>query len=282
VPFRISGSIRKWWFGDKSLEDFAKFEYEKAINYLFDILDIPKCDWKYFTISGIEVGKNISIKVPCFVVKESTARFKNSCYEMSSYKTGIRFQSKSKKFVAKIYDKVEEISKDFKRKRIREPEENKFLKEHGDKNILRVEYTVSGGKNNVSEQLGFNNIEESIIHFENLYDFFMECSRHFQFCSNVIPTFDARGKKDSEFIDFAIKVLTHVFGIAKVDRMAGQLKYRKMRVRIKRVQENTFGEIGLYGKLAFLHDVQRALLYSMQKSKCLNLVRDVLLKKRAV
>ena len=40
VHFKIKNSLRKWWFGDKSIKDFSKHDYEAAINLLFPLVFI--------------------------------------------------------------------------------------------------------------------------------------------------------------------------------------------------------------------------------------------------
>ena len=281
TTFKIQNSLRKWWFGGKSVKDFSKQDFEAAINYLFDILEVSKRKRKYFLISEIEVGMNVFVKLSCPEILNRINGFKSRSYVCNTFgHNGIVYETKTYKNYLKIYDKVEEISKNFKTSKVLYKDESQFLKDYADKNIPRVEFTIDS-PSQIKKRLGFNNLEDGIKHFENLYKYFWNEIRHIQFSNDFddIPDIDFTGKNDTEFLNFLAFVGKVKLGKEYVTRKSKQLKYRTIGKKLKKLSESVPQNPCLYGKYAFLKDIRNQMLLSMYKSDCLHLVKELSLKK---
>ena len=280
VYFQIENSLRKWWFGDKSIEDFSKEDYEAAINRLFDILEIPQTERKYFIISEIEVGMNINTKRPCAEILNRIVGYRSNCYSRDAYKTGIAYKAKTKGI--KFYDKVEEISKKLKNKRIKSIEEKQFLKNTMGKNVLRIELSAIYGKSKIKKTLGFDNLEDSIIHFDNLYQRFFEHLQHICYdnIDDDMLSADFTNMTTQEFGEWIWRYAMDKLGKERVDRIVKPQK-RSVKRKVKWLYANPLLIECTYNKNAFLKDIKIQMLYSMQKSRCLHLVKKVFLKKSA-
>jgi len=285
VCFSITGSLRKWWYGDKSVKDFSKPDFEEAVNYLLDILDISQKGRKHFIIPRIEIGMNILVKVPCSEILNSIVGYKNNCYSRNSYKTGISYETKTYKKYIKLYDKVEEISKGFKNKRVKDIDESQFLNDTEGKNILRVEFTIGGGQAKVNKELKFDNLEECIFHFDNLYSYFWNQLQLIKYCnSDEISIDDVIFGSFKESLPRIAKIgLTKYFNVECVDRKLKQTNNQKMRTKIMDLYKIPIEKLCSYDIHAFMIDIRNQMLYSLHKSDCLFLVQKLsLILKRSV
>ena len=276
--FEITGSLRTWWYGDKSVKDFSKPDFEAAKNLLFDILEVPQKERKYFIISKIEIGMNIPVKVPCSEIINKIIGYKSNCYSRNSYAgTGIVYETKRYKKFIKMYDKVEEISKKFKKNKIKSFEEEQFLKDYGDKNILRIEFTIGGGQARINEVLGFNNLEDCIIHFNELFYFFWTQLQYIKY-NNIDDDISIDDVIYGTYKDSVMRLAR--FGLAKlgnerVDRKIKQTKDYNMKRKLKKLYESPLEKVCSYNIRSFMIDIRNQMLYSLYKSRCLFLVKKL-------
>ena len=280
VFFSITGSLRKWWFGDKSIKDFSKQDYVAAINLLFEILEIPQRERKNFFMPRIEVGMNNPVKVSCIEILNKIVGYKNNCYFRNSYKTGIVYQSKTNKGI-KLYDKIEEISKDFKNKRIKDFDESQFLNDNKGRNLLRIEFTIGGGQSKVNKELGFDNLEDSIVHFDNLYSYFWKQLQHIQYSDayNDVPSMDFTGKSYKDFLIYLAHIGKRKLGIECSDRIIRQLNPVDRRKAKKLLHDENYSPKFPYDIHRFMINIRNNMLLPMYKSKCLFLVKKLSLNK---
>ena len=278
--FSIDGSIRKWWFGDKSLKDLSIMDYADAINSVFEILEIPQKDRKYFVISRIEIGMNVFVKLPCYEILNRIIGYKSISYSRNAYKTGIVYKSATKIGI-KMYDKIEEISKDFKNKRIKSFDEAQFLKENKEKNALRIEFTPKEPAK-IKKELGFNDLENSTVHFDKFYSYFWEQLQHIQYDNayNLTSDIDFSDIGGKEFDDLLLICGVIHLGIERIDIALKQPHFKYRRAKVKKLRKKYPVEDCPYNRLSFLKDVKIEMLYSMQKSGCLHLVKEGLLKNK--
>jgi len=271
VCLEITGSIRKWWFGNKSTKDFSKQEYSAAINLLFEILEIPQKWKKNFIISKVEVGMNIYVKQPCSEILNRVTEYRSSCYLRHSHPTGIAFKAKSKEI--KLYDKIEEISKKFKKKSIKDVEESQFLENNKDKNLLRIEFKI-----NCKSELGFNNLEDSIIFFDDLYFYFWKKLRYIKYNNNELGEFTGKNYKD--FLKYLAYVGIDSLETEIFEKMIKQLNKNAKR-EARKLYETSSTESCSYNKFQFFRDIKIQMLYSMKESRNLYLVKELFLKKQS-
>jgi hypothetical protein len=278
VLFTIKGSLRKWWYGSKSTKDFCKQDFDVAINLLFDILEIPQKQRKYFYIARIEVGLNVRVKLSCSEIARRIVGYKRKSYERKPYSTGIMYNSKTVKG-AKLYDKVEEISRGFKGKLIKDDEEVLFLKDYADKNIFRIEFPIAQNAV-INRELGFGNIEDSITYFDNLYIYFWGQIQYLQYSDayDRMPCLDCENKSNKEFNDYLKCIGIWYLGIERVVEMTKKLKDRNT-TRIvknffeKNLYENPTVKNDSYDKNAFMKDIKIQILHSMKDSRNLYLIK---------
>ena len=281
--FRIAGSIRKWWFGNMSVDDFTKSDYEAAIKYLFALLEIHICEARHFILSVIEVGLNINFRIPFPEIASRIVGYKNSCYTRISYAgTGICYETKTKSKFFRFYNKIEEIAKDFKNIRLKSFEEAKFLEDYEGENIQRIEFNLEK-PSEIQKELGFNNIEDSIIHFDAFYSYFWKQMQHIQFSDVFIkmPAIESPINNYKDFQKHMAKIGIKISGVVYVYELIKQIKNGKARNRAKKFIKSDSGEINIYDKSAFLIAAKSQMLKSMHKSGCLFLVRKLFLNKSA-
>jgi hypothetical protein len=288
VFFQIRGSLRKWWYGDMSVKDFSKKDYEDAISLLFDILAVSKRKMKYFCIARIEVGMNIFIKTPCSEILSRIVGFtknKSKPYSRNSYEgTGIVFETKTNGNFLKLYDKVKEISKNFKKnsliKDFKEESQAQFLKDYTGKNILRIEFTLAM-RSKIKKELGFDNLEDSVSHFDTSYSYFWEQIKNIQFGDvfNKIQTLKRPIENYKEVLIHFAKIGMNISGIEFVNEIIKQIKNRNVRRKVRKLFAETSDGICSNVKDAFMKDVRNRMLFSMCHSKCLFLVEKLHLNK---
>jgi len=280
VSFRIQGSLRKWWYGDKSVKDFNKKDFNTAINFLLEFLEVSESQRKFFLISRIEIGLNIFVKVPCSEILSRIVGYKKGKhYSRNTYgDTGIVYETKTNRNHVKMYDKVEEIAKDFKKKFLKSFEEDQFLKDYADNNILRIEFSIAT-KSKICDKLGFDNLQDSIDNFDNLFCYYWEQIKGIQFSNayDSIPIMDFTDKSDKEFTDYLKIVGIYTLKLERVERMVKQLKNRSMRAKIKKLHESPMITFCSYDQKAFMINIKNQMLLPMYHSGCLYLVKVLFL-----
>lgn len=266
---KIEGSIRKWYLGN-TIDNLSKFEYKDAWEQVFYLLEIPLNKMQYFNIVRAEIGVNVAVKRPCYEIEKAILGYKSNCYVDKSTKgEGRKF--KSKHFSIKLYNKVEEIIAPFKNKRIKTNEEKTILKKYEDKNILRIEFTISGGKSNINEKLGYCTLADSITYFENSFIFFWDSLLHLEFDWSLVGDFmfNPKGKTLKEMNNFLLADSIHQnFDLIK--QWAKKMKHQRNVVySTKEFLKRNSLENNSYGEKGFYKDVKIQLIYSMQKSRCI-------------
>lgn len=145
----ISGSIRKWYYGQCSIKDISRCDMPKVFQLLAQNLSIKLEELCPFTVSRIEIGLNFSSKHDGSLIKSLAVKYINASYKIGDYENYRCFSSKSRNNTLKIYDKGQEIKS--KIGLITNEAEDKFLKEYSTANITRVELQYSGGNKKVSK-----------------------------------------------------------------------------------------------------------------------------------
>jgi len=102
---RITGSLRKWYFGAKSIEDLTVNDFIKALKLLSGYLEIPFKNLLEFNITRVEIGRNIRIKVPVSPFLGIVAGFSNSSYKLRQEKGWRHFRTEQ--FKVTLYDKIQ-------------------------------------------------------------------------------------------------------------------------------------------------------------------------------
>ena len=174
-------------------------------------------------------------------------------------------------------NKVIEISKKFRKKKIKTEEQKRFLKENEGRDILRIEFTAKGGHTKIKNRLGIGTISESVTYFGLLYIFFWDSLQDIQFTDMYCnePILDAKGKTQKEILDFVKLYGIFMLGEERIKEMVDESKNpRNTRQVIKRLQNNTKARYGSYSKESLMKDVKRQLVLSMQKSGWLHLAKE--------
>ena len=260
---KIIGSLRKWFYGHLSLEDFTKEDYEACVEQLLSILEIPYKYCNEIFIARIEIGVNAHIAVTCQEALLHISGFRNSCYQPIIYGSGKTYRSKS--MSAKMYDKITEINRKFKRNLIKDEDEKKFLADNPINNILRIEFTIKQGKARIKERLGFCTVQESIKQFNKFYAFFLEELKHIQFNNGQMLVFT--GKSVKEFTSFlqicGIRALTFEY----VLEIIKPLKYsRQIKNKILQLMKRTKHQENEYSQIKFRKNVIDAIILLLKKS----------------
>jgi len=262
----IVGSIRKWYYGEKSLQDFTLYDFIKAIEILSSALEIPFNLFGQFSISMTEIGLNIRVSEKCSNIINMIVGFKSSCYETSTFRGYKKFKTAS--FEIKLYDKLNQIiGKKNQRKFIKSTEETEFINDNLNKNWLRVELKISKGKN-ITKRIGFKTVGEFIDNFNDLYLYYWVNIQELQFSemNTTIPNFEPENKSDKEFSDFLDLVAIYTLGIEVAIQMARKLKYRRMTTKIKKISENSIVEFSTYNKKRFCMNVMGQIVLNLIKS----------------
>jgi len=155
---RIVGSLRKWYYGEDSLEDLTRKDFICAIKLLSEKLQIPYDEFLKFDFYKVEIGRNIRLKVPVASFLSLVAGFSSNSYILRQENGWRHFRTC--RFKATLYDKIKEIKKKSKKGLIKELDENHLPFE--ELNVLRVEFTIMGGKAEIQKKLGFSSIYDFV------------------------------------------------------------------------------------------------------------------------
>ena len=174
----IIGSLRKWYFGQLSFQDFTEITYRKALKLFAHTIGISLEELRSFTLSSIEIGINCRMDVDINYIKKGIYQFRDKRYQKKYDVTSIKFKSKKGIVTLKIYDKYQEIYDKCINKRIKSYEEEEFIKMHQHENNIRIELSLRGGQDLINKTLfrlrkGTKiTIGTTIEHFDTLYTFF--------------------------------------------------------------------------------------------------------------
>ncbi|MDF9831789.1 hypothetical protein [Parabacteroides sp. PF5-6] len=205
----LKGSLRKWYFGECSLKDFTSKTFLLALRKLSKTLGIPTFWLFTFDVWHAEIGLNVKMKVDFLSIKPFLVGFRDQRYETFIAPTSVKFKSKTKNYKAIMYDKCKEIIDTRCGKKRLSPEESDFLKKSESENWTRVEFTLSGGKKELSRRLSVGDeygltLGELQKNFSLLYSFFWRETGRFEISpkSDHLPVFD--GKSAKEYTDYLL------------------------------------------------------------------------------
>jgi len=264
--FKIVGSLRKWFYGSQSLKDFTIMDFVEAIALLSSTLEIPFDQFCEFSISMIEIGKNIKVSEKCSNILNMIVGYKSSSYDPATYRGYKRFNTAN--FGIKIYDKPAEILKQKAKHRfMKTVDENNFITENLNKNWLRVEFKIKKGKN-LMKRIEVKTIGELIDNFNKLYIFFWENAQmlHFSEIYNEIPVLNEENISDKKMNDYLRVVGMHALGLDAVCQLLSKLKNRGLKSKIKGIYENPSFKFSSYDKLSFLNNIMGQIVLDLIKS----------------
>ena len=182
----IWGSIRKWFKGALSVDDLTRCETYLALTRLADELGISYDVFRMLPISSLEAGLNIDLgKLRCEEVKSRIGYFKDGryeCVDAKGYKS-----LRTGKFSAKVYDKVQEIRETIAKMPDKHGSE-RFERQHGRKQILRVELKAHGGPKAVEKYLGVRTVGDLVDRYHWVILKWLQNANKFGFKSaNILP-----------------------------------------------------------------------------------------------
>jgi len=278
---KITCSLRKWYYGEKSLQDFSLNDFIEAIELLSSALDIPFDMFCQFPFSMTEIGLNVKVTEKCNNILNMIIGYKNSSYKAATFNGYKRFEIGG--FGIKMYDKFAEINgSKSKRTYIKLPNETNFINENINKNWLRVELKITKGKN-ITKRLGYKTIGEFIANFNDLYLYFWENIQEIQFSEiyDKMPIFDIENKSDKKMNDYFRLVGMHTLGRDIVNLMISKLKNRRMSRKISKILDDPNLKFSTYGKLSFLNNVMGHIVLVLIKSKQTKIAKEIVPKLRA-
>ena len=105
--FYITGSLRKWWFGNKTaVKDFNLKSFIECINLIAKKLKVSEEEFWYSNISNLEIGGNVILNQKYKYIIPAMMSFPR--LERSNYKSSYTaFPASKSKIVA--YDKIKEV-----------------------------------------------------------------------------------------------------------------------------------------------------------------------------
>lgn len=263
----VNGSIRKFYFGRNSIEDFGNKEEFKHALYLLSLeLKIPYKMLLACEIYSLEIGKNFKVSTnPAFIVDSIQ---KLSRLKPKRYVESVTFIGSNYDFI--VYDKIEEIKQ--KNKRITNPDVEKEY-------ILRMELKLK--KRKAIRDRFRNDI----------------CSLHdilalFEFCPYILyheierlelneKKLDAihyfSGESIKDFKDYLYAIGIHAFGLENALNMAIKLQGVEKSLNNRRV----FKKIASLIKLKkssnnedWLEDIKSQLNISDERLETLDILSD--------
>ena len=196
----IWGSIRKWCKGALSVEDLTRCETYLALTRLAEELGIAYDIFRKLPVSALEVALNLDLgELHCEEVKSRIGYFKDGrykCVDAQGYKS-----LRTGKFSAKVYDKVQEIRKTTTKMSDKHGVE-RFERQHGRKQILRVELTAHGGPKAVEKYLGIKTIGDMVDRYHWVILKWLQNVNKFGFKSANILPFTPKKNSSKEFTDY--------------------------------------------------------------------------------
>ena len=214
---KIYGSIRKWYYGATSLDDLTKTDLEKAWRKVAKRLGISFDTLRTFEISVIEIGLNVPFDMECVEMIHRIRAFKSKCYELNDSRPTCR-KFVSGFFTAKIYDKIAEINKDNRNVLIRNPDL------YPEKNALRVEFTLKGGRRKVLSRLKVGTLGGLLEEYTRIVNFFWRNCQAFAF-DNIgrRPSFRPKRGSLKELTDYFVILGLASLSHAELDGYTGLL-----------------------------------------------------------
>jgi hypothetical protein len=277
---KITGSLRKWYYGQLSLSDFTKYDYIKAIRLLAECLGVSYDDMLTMEYSSVEIGMNVSSKTDFSTFKQDIKGFKNKTYKSVVYETAIYFKNGS--LEVKMYDKIEEIKTKLKsKKRIMDIDEIDFLESNKNKISFRVEFKISKGKSRIYSKTKIKTIGDAIDNFNELYIFFWNSLKELQFGTDECTTLEFNPEIGSTkeyndyLIDYALNSLGYDNAIA-LTRKLNKQNQRQVRMKIIRKYKAKENQSLINVKNEFFRTVRNEMIMALYKNKSFRTLKDVL------
>lgn len=176
----LAGSLRKWYHGENSLEDFNKKSFVNALQKIASILDMSLSDLALGTISNIEIGLNVRTRIACGDLLRKIVSYKSFHREDAYLERGSLYfgfdKKEGKNSIRKIilYDKTKEIADRINTKcelasTNRKRNAFKILQKHS-YHFIRLEIKLRGRKAFKSIHLeNVSNLYSIIEEWNNLY-----------------------------------------------------------------------------------------------------------------
>ena len=170
-----------------------------------------------FEISVIEIGLNVPFDMECVEMIHRIRAFKSKCYELNDSRPTCR-KFVSGFFTAKIYDKIAEINKDNRNVLIRNPDL------YPEKNALRVEFTLKGGRRKVLSRLKVGTLGGLLEEYTRIVNFFWRNCQAFAF-DNIgrRPSFRPKRGSLKELTDYFVILGLASLSHAELDGYTGLL-----------------------------------------------------------
>lgn len=263
----IIGSLRKWYFGELSLEDFTERTYYKALKLFAQTIGISTEELYSFTLSMIEVGINCRTDVNINVIKKDVHQFKNSRYRSIHDEFSINFKAKKKILSLKIYDKYQEIYEKCIPKRIKSHEEEEFVRMHQHKNNIRIEFSVRGGQDLINKNIFYLKkgsiitIGTTVEHFNTLYTFYWNEVQKIGI-SSIERLKEPQSGSCKDCTNYLLACQVRDMGIDEFTRLAKKVKDRGFKKRLLQRISPYKGKTETYDKKRFLQNI-RCRLYCL-------------------
>lgn len=263
----IIGSLRKWYFGELSLEDFTERTYYKALNLFAQTIGISTEELYSFTLSMIEVGINCRLDVDVNVIKKDVYQFRDSRYRPRLDEFSIYFKTKKKILSLKIYDKYQEIYDKCIPKRIKSHEEEEFVRMHQHKNNIRIEFSVRGGQDLINKNIfhlkkgSIITIATTVEHFNALYTFFWNEVQKITILS-IEHLKEPQSKSRVDWTNYMLAEYIKEKGMNEVCRIAKKNKDRGFKNQLLQRISPYIDKTEAYDKKRFLQNI-RCRLYCL-------------------
>ena len=284
---QFKGSLRKWYLADDaigdSLEDFTKQEYDNALKLLFSLLEIPDENRRYFNMSRIEIGLTFQVEEVISIIMNSICGYDNAWYKLTNpWKGCKKYSTDNNTFT--VYDKGNEMLKHLKGKR---KNKGRLMEMIGKKNYLRMEFTLTGGRKEIEDQIVFKTLEDTVDLYGWFYLYYWEKIQKIIFDDIFAkePIFDPKGKGKGVkgVTDFIKYYGMYKLGEVEMNRIVEESNDPKgARRAIKRIHESAPIRNTSYNIHSLFKDVKKQLICLMKKSDYSHLVKELILKKRDI
>ncbi len=263
----ITGSIRKWYLGNLSMDDLSKDSLYEALSLIAKELNIPIHNLLSFNISKIEVGLNMKLISENKILNKIVG-FKNAYFEPALYRHSRSYFSANLKFT--IYRKAAEIIKRIQKNKqgIRTEEERTFKRMNINNESLRIEYKILGGKKEVAERLDIEKatFKEILENYDKLYHFFWTNCQHINVHSKTDKalTFNEKKYTRKNLHEYFEYIGMYTLGLDTCLEMAHSSNDRGAKRNIQNCWEKYHTKLNdPYSKAIFLRQIRAELLIKL-------------------
>lgn len=278
----IIGSIRKWYYGASSLNDFSKNDLYECYQLLANLLSLEISDFLKFWINSIEIGLNITYNQNITLLFNKATRYKSQSYAKKTDENSIKFYTPNESII--LYNKTEEIISQIKRKKIVKSDvEKEYLqKVLKPKKIIRVEIKFQGGKSKINEKIKIENLSELLENYNYLFDIYWKNVRKLEFGGyNKDLMFCPQKGTIKELSDFFMKYSLNKLGYEGINSLIMQLE-KPVRRQAKRQfvkKLDTLNVSSINYKNLLLQRITIAIILLLKRDDNLGRVRSLFLDK---